>query len=316
MNYKLIEKKYCIRVDNIKKIDKGYDCNKWVVSSKNSQFFLKQMNINSLDRLKFINYVQNNISSCEIAPKIILTTNGKSYFKYMNKYYILYEFISGNCPIKKDLTDNDQYELGLLLGKIHKCLNNAKFKMPKEFDGNSLNFSEPNFKKIKILINTYNNKNPEISAILSNKLNFLQKVDYVEIYNLFKKYNNKIVHGDFYLDNIIKNDKFVCIDFDQSCFFPLQYEIYRAISMICFDKEYSNEKIFNNIKYFLKGYKMSCYLEKRDLILCLRLFIYISMNSIYCFDDIKNINYAKYKYEMTEWMINNQKKIIDIIMVI
>ena len=172
----------------------------------------------------------------------------------------------------------------------------------------------PNIDRINNLISLHvKTGNTEAIQILRSKLKLLKKVDFRSIEQIYLKYNNKIVHGDFYLDNIIKTNKLVCLDLDQTCIFPLQYEIYRAISMICYDKNFDDTKILYNIKNFLEGYKNVYYITNEYLLDGLNLFNYISLNSLYCLDVDDDISYAKYKFEMIKWLLSKKNSVINII---
>ena len=144
-------------------------------------------------------------------------------------------------------------------------------------------------------------------------MKLLKDFDFNDIYLKYLKYNNQIVHGDFYLDNIIKTNKLICLDLDQTCIFPLQYEIYRAISMICYDENFDDLKILHNIESFFKGYKSVYYISNEYLLDGLDLFIYISLNSLYCLGIDDDISYAKYKFNMIEWLIKSKDSVISII---
>ena len=256
MENSIIEDFYNISIIKKQSLSAGYTCKKWILTTKNSKYLLKEMVINELNRLEFINIVQNILSINNLSAKIIFTTDGSTYFIYDNNYYVLYEYIDGIHLDKQKLSFQEQYELGYLLGNIHKILNSIKIQNIEKYNTKCLNMSSPNLDRINDLIHLHVKKgNKEAIMLLRSKLKMLKEFNFENIKQTYLKYNNRIVHGDFYLDNIIKTNKLMCIDLDQTCIFPLQYEIYRAMSMICYDESLDDLKILHNIENFLKVYK-------------------------------------------------------------
>lgn len=314
MKNKIIEDFYNISIIKKQSLSAGYICKKWILTTENSKYLLKRMDINELNRLKFINIIQNILSINNLSARIIFTTDNSTYFIYNNNYYVLYEYIDGTQLNKQKLSFQEQYELGYLLGNIHKILNSTEIQNIENYNTKCLNMSRPNIDRINDLICLHIKKgNKEAIMILKSKLKLLKEFNFENIKQAYLKYNNKIVHGDFYLDNIIKTNKLMCLDLDQTCIFPLQYEIYRAISMICYDENFDDLKILNNIENFLKGYKSVYHISDDYLLEGLDLFNYISLNSLYCLGIDDDISYAKYKFKMIQWLIENKDSIIDII---
>ena len=314
MENRIIEDFYNISIIKKQSLLAGYVCKKWILTTQNSKYLLKEMAINELNRLEFINIVQNILSINNLSAKIISTTDGSTYFIYDNHYYVLYEYIDGTHLDKQKLSFQEQYELGYLLGNIHKILNSTKIQSIEKYNTKCLNMSSPNLDRINDLIQLHSRKeNKDAICLLKSKLKMLKEFNFEKIEQTYLKYNNKIVHGDFYLDNIIKTNKLLCIDLDQTCVFPLQYEIYRAISMICYDESFDDLKILHNIENFLKGYKSVYHISDEYLLEGLDLFNYISLNSLYCLGVDDDISYAKYKFKMIEWLIMNKDCIVNII---
>ena len=314
MENSIIEDFYNISIIKKQSLSAGYTCKKWILTTKNSKYLLKEMVINELNRLEFINIVQNILSINNLSAKIIFTTDGSTYFIYDNNYYVLYEYIDGIHLDKQKLSFQEQYELGCFLGNIHKILNSIKIQNIEKYNTKCLNMSSPNLDRINDLIHLHVKKgNKEAIMLLRSKLKMLKEFNFENIKQTYLKYNNRIVHGDFYLDNIIKTNKLMCIDLDQTCIFPLQYEIYRAMSMICYDESLDDLKILHNIENFLKGYKSVYHISNEYLLEGLDLFNYISLNSLYCLGIDDDISYAKYKFKMIGWLIKNKGSIINII---
>ena len=64
------------------------------------------------------------------------------------------------------------------------------------------------------------------------------------------------MHGDFYLDNIIKKEnKLIITDLDQVCVFYKMYEVIRGMMMIAYDEEKTNIANIKRVISFLNGYQ-------------------------------------------------------------
>ena len=126
----------------------------------------------------------------------------------------------------------------------------------------------------------------------------------------------QIVHGDFYLDNLIytKNNEWKIIDFEQSGLFYKEYEIARALFMICYNNDDTEQYNFEKVSKFLDGYKESN--DISDLKNVIKLFLYSLANSLYCFKDWENLSlekreYALYRNNMMMWIYDNLTNIVE-----
>lgn len=316
--------KYGLKEFQFQQIFKGYTCNKWIIKSDIHKYLLKEMNITKSKRVEFINLIQNNVSSYNLAPRIIDDMMGNNYVCYEDKIYVMYEFLEGHSLKKKDLSKKQIYDIGSFLGKMHKIMSNISLDESIQLFGNSLSMTTPNIDKINMYIREYSKMNCMMKVeekkralkILNDKLLFLKDIKYDRIKDIFLKYNSSIVHGDFYLDNLLVTaNGIMCVDFDQTCVFPIAYEIFRAISMICYEKSFNSIRILNNIKFFMEGYKSENYITNNLLKDGLELFIYITYNSLYCLKPGDNISYADYKYTMVNWLISNKQSVLESVMV-
>lgn len=319
MNNNILEN-YNLTTATVEELSKGYTCNKWVVNLDERKYLLKEMQECDVRRIEFINLIQEKISSYNLAPKILKTIDGNDFVVNNGRFYIMYEFINGSNFKKELLTELDIFSMGKLLGKIHHILDNFNYNKENKYLAKSLSMREPNIDKIKHYIFQYNHKKNILESnkaleILNFKLKFLNQVKYEDIDKIFTKYNNSIVHGDFYIDNLLlTNNGIVCVDFDQTCLFPLSYEFYRAVSMICYDENFDDYKILNNINLFMFGYISEHSISNSELLDGLELFIYITNNSLYCLSLGDDITYAEYKYKMVKWITKNKDKIAKNIM--
>lgn len=307
---KLVKINYNLIVVKCKKENRGYACNKWTIECNNGyKYFLKEMKTNSIERINFINFVQNKLSKKTVAPKIIKTINKKNYFIFDNKIYVLYEFISSDV-----INNIIPYNAGKLLAQIHILLNSLNVDIHnKNFDIDCIKFAEPRIKEINILIKLYTNNDFEYK-ILKDKLNKLK--NYKINFNGMQK---SIIHGDFYLDNIIVNqDKYVIIDFDQCCYFYSMYELFRAIMKFCYNSNDESKKILKQIKEFVLGYDSNYNITEDDFKKGINLYLYMQLNDLYYFlpENNKALNMQNYiikKHEELLWLNKNKSKVINII---
>lgn len=292
----------------IKKVNKGYACEKWIVNSSNN-IFLKEIKNISDNRLMFINFVQDSLK--EYSPNIIKTKTGDLYIKTKDSFYVAYEFVDGSSVTKNELEIDDCFNIGRFLGKIHK--NMKSLTIPNEFTECTCLKINDNFSKIPDLLSAYNEQD-EFKKILKYKMHILTKIKKKDIMDILRILSKQLVHGDFYLDNIIKTDsKYIISDFDQVGIFYKMYEVMRAIMMIVYDNSNTNEQNIERIVKFLEGYKMEDTIENMKS--SIDLYIYTLANSLYCLKPedyyIQNKkDFACERCEMLTWIFQNKQKIL------
>ena len=177
-----------------------------------------------------------------------------------------------------------------------------------------LRISSPHNKQIEHLISQpIEDKN--YKAALENKLQTIKNIDYKYLSQKIQETPRQIVHGDFYLDNLIltPNGEWKIIDYEQAGMFYKDYEIARALFMICYNPSESTENNLNKINSFLAGYRQTN--SYADINFIIDLFLYSTANSLYCYEDWENLpesskKFAIYKNEMLDWIKNNKNKIL------
>lgn len=262
---KEIIENYNINVKHIEKLNKGYATNKWIITTNNKKYILKEENI-SKERLEFILYVVNNLK--KLSPSIIKTKNSDLFVESNNKFYYLMQFI--NSKEIQNLDDKKLFfEIGKVLATLHKELKKLNEKQDSFIDYNdNTKILEQYLKDAK------EEKYIEYIKIIEYKLSIINEINKTNI-NL-KELENQVIHGDFYLDNILYNDKFIIIDFDQTCTFYKEYEVLRAMMMICMRD--NRKETLNNMKIFIKGYLSDNQINSpKD---AYNLYLYIQANSL------------------------------------
>ena len=129
--------------------------------------------------------------------------------------------------------------------------------------------------------------------------------------------DKQIIHGDFYIDNIIfKNDQIYILDFDQTGIFYKLYELFRGMFFVCYDESKEENENIEKIKYFIKGYKTENNIKNFDV--AYEFYIYMLSNSLTCLDikSSKNNNcrdFAIYRYNMLKWIISIKEVLIEFV---
>ena len=142
----------------------------------------------------------------------------------------------------------------------------------------------------------------------------LEKISNTDIQKAKIQLKKQIVHGDFYLDNLInKDNKLIITDLDQVCVFYKMYEVIRGMMMIAFDEEKTDTENIKKIISFLKGYQEENILEDMDM--SINLYLYTLANSLYCLQENDYMDFHKKKfaftrYNMLKWLYENKEIII------
>lgn len=315
MNNNLNEviKEYTNEEYSVEQISKGHIHKKWLVTinSKNKVFIKEFLNISSA-RIEFINYIQDMIR--DFCPQIVKNRNKKAYTDIDNIIYVAYEFVDGEILKKGDLNSEELMEIGKFMGKLHK--NMKKISIPDKFtEKSSLKIGENNLEKMKRMLKQYRiTGNQEYVEIIKYKMLMLEKISDDDIQRAKNELSKQIVHGDFYLDNIIKKEnKLIITDLDQVCVFYKMYEVIRGMMMIAYDEEKTNIANIKRVISFLNGYQRENNIE--DIKMSINLYLYTLANSLYCLDIKDSKDYYKKKfaitrYNMLKWLYENKEEII------
>ncbi|HOZ53858.1 MAG TPA: phosphotransferase [Bacilli bacterium] len=264
----VIKKQYGIKINNIKKLERGsanlYSLNndKYILKEFQSKYSQKEVN----KEIKIINHLKKDNL---LVPKYIITNNGKYSFIYKKKTIVLQEFIEGYTMESNTGNYDQMLESARELGKIVKSLKTLKMKLPINnasswYKIDALNESIEKHKKLLGKCNDENRK--KIDKDLKEKVSMLEYIknnfDFSELKNL----TLMNTHGDYsVLQFIYKDDKIkAIIDFVSACKMPIVWEIIRSYSYI--DKSAKDGKInINNLVDYVKEFLKYSKLNKYDI---------------------------------------------------
>ena len=267
-------------------------------------YILKKIDRQTLERIRFILDVESHLK--EYTPEIIKTKQGLLYCLNGKDIYYMYKYIDAD---NINLNLKTLEDVGLFLATLHNemaKLNNKKSTFLK---------LEDNFDILCEYLDYYiETNNKEYAGILKYKIEILKKMVYNNIN--FEKLNEQIIHGDFYIDNILYNEgQYKIIDFDQCCYFYKEYEILRAMFMLCLN-EINEEEIFEKMRIFIKGYcKNGFIISPKDAYM---LYLYIQANSLSSLkpehrnDEEKN-KFAQKRYKILKFLNENKTEVIKIL---
>ena len=298
-----ILKNYELDIIKIVELNKGYSANKWIIETKTKKYILKEENISEL-RMKYILYIIENIK--DITASVIKTKNTCNYVSYNNKLYYLMDYIDSQ-DIDKIFSNKKYYNLGIFLGKLHNKLSTLNKYQDSYLDFND-NYNVLN----KYLKDAEENNYIEYIEILKYKISILNELDISKID--LTKLSSQIVHGDFYIDNVLYDDRFKVIDFDQSCNFYKEYEVLRAMFLICLSNDYKSS--LTNMKEFMHGYLQFNVINSPED--SYNLYLYVQANSLSSLkkERYKNDEKRKFalkRYNILKFLVQEKENIIKIL---
>lgn len=186
-------KKYGIKIYRLDKITNSYSSNVYVAYSKDNKYIFKILY--NLEKQKgeayYIEYLSNKIA----VPELIFSGSIK------DSYYNVISFIEGKSYKDseiKQLTDEQVYKIGVLLGELHNV--KPTDKNPDSWINYLHRYVNKAYKNLKDKIE--NNK--EIYEFIMNSIKSIEGT-----------YENVILHLDYRIGNIIfGEDKEYLIDFE------------------------------------------------------------------------------------------------------
>lgn len=302
MNLDIINNIYKLTFYKIKKLNKGYACEKWLVYlNKKEKYILKKVNNQNKQRVLFFLSVQASLKTLSVP--VIKTKTNEYFFEHNNNLYYLCLYISN---YKKK---NSMHDLGTLLGITHKKM--AKIILP---DSRFL-LVKNNENKLKEYLEYYKQKKEQKYVdFLNYKINILNafksNID-------FTRLSEQIIHGDFYFDNVLwANNRTYLIDFDQSCVFYKEYEVMRAMVLNSTQLSNVREIVFKHMDDFIKAYLKNNLIKSP--IDAYNIYLYVQANSLSClnpdnYNDETKKEFANKRYILLRFLYENKREIIEIL---
>lgn len=297
----MIEQLYGIKVKSIQPFVGGFSSNSWILSDiRDRRFFLKEMPFKDKNRTAFLNKVQSYLCNYKLSIPILLTKNGSDQFVVNQQPFVLYQYVPGE-KLEKIHKKEDAFFWGTYLGKIHQLLydyndtdtwrGGISIKKPQISILNELLASGKVYGTIKDIVEYKKYR-------LENQLYRVPEI---------RQWNMRIIHGDFYLNNLIKYEENIfLIDFENTSYFYQEYELMRAAIMIS-DFQFDETDSYNIIIYlitFIKGYlkygRLQC--DFCDLV---DFYDYMLLNDLYYLtgnEKEKDILFLQRRYAISKWL--------------
>ena len=243
-----IEKKYKIKILEIKNIDNGILNSNFYIKTKNKKYILRIYEANRtideekqelilLDRI--VDFIPVSIAIKNIDNEYISIFN--------NKKFALFEYIDGNSITKIDT--HIIREIAIYLGKLHSFTKDISF--------------EKYNRKTRINFDLYYNeiKKSEIDFKFKNEL--LNSADKINGFD-FSILPSGVIHGDIFPDNVLLDDYNnikVIFDFNESYYAPFIFDIAIVINFWIkinnFDFFTENNLIRDFFNYYSKYRKIT-----------------------------------------------------------
>ncbi|WDD87978.1 homoserine kinase [Fusobacterium nucleatum] len=243
-----IEKKYKIKILEIKNIDNGILNSNFYIKTRNKKYILRIYEANRtideekqelilLDRI--VDFIPVSIAIKNIDNEYISIFN--------NKKFALFEYIDGNSITKIDT--HIIREIAIYLGKLHSFTKDISF--------------EKYNRKTRINFDLYYNeiKKSEIDFKFKNEL--LNSADKINGFD-FSILPSGVIHGDIFPDNVLLDDYNnikVIFDFNESYYAPFIFDIAIVINFWIrindFDFFTENNLIRDFFNYYSKYRKIT-----------------------------------------------------------
>ena len=247
-----IEKKYKIKILEIKNIDNGILNSNFYIKTKNKKYILRIYEANRtideekqelilLDRI--VDFIPVSIAIKNIDNEYISIFN--------NKKFALFEYIDGNSITKIDT--HIIREIAIYLGKLHSFTKdisfekyNRKTRINFDFYYNEIKKSEIDFKFKNELLNSADKVNGSDFSILPSG----------------------VIHGDIFPDNVLLDDYNnikVIFDFNESYYAPFIFDIAIVINFWIKINDFDFFTENNLIRDFLNYYSKYRKITKEEL---------------------------------------------------
>ena len=247
-----IEKKYKIKILEIKNIDNGILNSNFYIKTKNKKYILRIYEANRtideekqelilLDRI--VDFIPVSIAIKNIDNEYISIFN--------NKKFALFEYIDGNSITKIDT--HIIREIAIYLGKLHSFTKDISF--------------EKYNRKTRINFDLYYNKIKKSEIDFKFKNELLNSADKINGFD-FSILPSVVIHGDIFPDNVLLDDYNnikVIFDFNESYYAPFIFDIAIVINFWIKINDFDFFTENNLIRDFLNYYSKYRKITKEEL---------------------------------------------------
>ncbi|WP_338996086.1 phosphotransferase enzyme family protein [Fusobacterium animalis] len=247
-----IEKKYKIKILEIKNIDNGILNSNFYIKTKNKKYILRIYEANRtideekqelilLDRI--VDFIPVSIAIKNIDNEYISIFN--------NKKFALFEYIDGNSITKIDT--HIIREIAIYLGKLHSFTKDISF--------------EKYNRKTRINFDLYYNEIKKSENDFKFKNELLNSADKINGFD-FSILPSGVIHGDIFPDNVLLDDYNnikVIFDFNESYYAPFIFDIVIVINFWIKINDFDFFTENNLIRDFLNYYSKYRKITKEEL---------------------------------------------------
>ena len=247
-----IEKKYKIKILEIKNIDNGILNSNFYIKTKNKKYILRIYEANRtideekqelilLDRI--VDFIPVSIAIKNIDNEYISIFN--------NKKFALFEYIDGNSITKIDT--HIIREIAIYLGKLHSFTKDISF--------------EKYNRKTRINFVFYYNEIKKSGIDFKFKNELLNSADKINGFD-FSILPSGVIHGDIFPDNVLLDDYNnikVIFDFNESYYAPFIFDIAIVINFWIRINDFDFFTENNLIRDFLNYYSKYRKITKEEL---------------------------------------------------
>ena len=247
-----IEKKYKIKILEIKNIDNGILNSNFYIKTKNKKYILRIYEANrTIDEEKQELILLDRIADFIPVSTAIKNIDNEYISIFNNKKFALFEYIDGNSITKIDT--HIIREIAIYLGKLHSFTKDISF--------------EKYNRKTRINFVFYYNeiKKSEIDFKFKNEL--LNSADKINGFD-FSILPSGVIHGDIFLDNVLLDDYNnikVIFDFNESYYAPFIFDIAIVINFWIKINDFDFFTENNLIRDFLNYYSKYRKITKEEL---------------------------------------------------
>ena len=247
-----IEKKYKIKILEIKNIDNGILNSNFYIKTKNKKYILRIYEANrTIDEEKQELILLDRIVDFMPVSIAIKNIDNEYISIFNNKKFALFEYIDGNSITKIDT--HIIREIAIYLGKLHSFTKDISF--------------EKYNRKTRIDLDFYYNeiKKSEIDFKFKNEL--LNSADKINGFD-FSILPSGVIHGDIFPDNVLLDDYNnikVIFDFNESYYAPFIFDIAIVINFWIKINDFDFFTENNLIRDFLNYYSKYRKITKEEL---------------------------------------------------
>lgn len=233
----VLEREYGIHADEIGRTQGGWSAEAWRIEAREGRFFLKDYDASRpsvapwVERMKeyvpAMQFLQEQEGLGAHMPKLIPALQGQSSVQVEEHVFLLFEYVDGEVPGERKLTEEEERELAGIFASLHRV---ERADMPQDEQPRAEDISIPFCGQLERALSDRNGMPERMRNLLTPWKNVLLraagKTVFLRDQVRSRAENICLCHTDAHNWNLIQGERLYLLDWEGLCLAPPEADLY------------------------------------------------------------------------------------------